>query len=237
MRCAAIHQPDYLPYPGYFYKIACADVFVFLDDAQFSNANMHNWNRIKTPQGECRLKVPVRQTLGDKIKEVTTRDELGWKERHLKTIRLNYARCPFFGTVYPSLHDLLMCRYDNLAQMNIGLNRFICESFGLKPEFVLASSLSIQTAKEQRVIDICKAVGADEYLSGTGAKAYQVPEHFKTQGVSLCYSDYQPKSYPQQWGAFLPNLSVIDYIMNCGFDRETLLKACGGSANGDRQFS
>ena len=88
----SIHQPDYISYLGYFYKISKSDIFVFLDDAQFSNDNMHHWNRIKTPQGECRLKIPVEQHLGDPINRVRTKDELKWKQKHLKTLEMNYTK-------------------------------------------------------------------------------------------------------------------------------------------------
>ena len=93
----SIHQPDYLPWLGYFNKISKSDVFVFLDDAQYSTDNMHNWNKIKTPQGEFKLKVPVINKLGYKISEVKTRDELGWKQKHLKTIAMNYKKAEHFG--------------------------------------------------------------------------------------------------------------------------------------------
>ena len=96
----SIHQPDYLPWLGYFNKIALSDVFIFLDDAQFSTDNIHNWNRIKSPQGELKIKIPVEQKLGYKINEVRTKDELGWREKHLKSISMFYKRAPFFDVLH-----------------------------------------------------------------------------------------------------------------------------------------
>ena len=107
----SIHQPDYISYLGYFYKVSQSDAFVFLDDAQFSNDNMHHWNRIKTPQGECRLKIPVEQHLGDLINQVRTKDELKWKEKHLKTIEMNYKKAPFFEELFPQFKELLTKDY------------------------------------------------------------------------------------------------------------------------------
>lgn len=214
----AIHQPDYIPYPGYFYKIAECDCFVFLDDAQYSNENIHNWNRIKTPQGELRLKVPVKQSLGDAILEVTTRDDLGWKQKHLKTLKMNYTRAKFFEKIYPEIETTLMVDYENLADMNIAIIQHICKGFGISPRFERASSLGLNTHREKRVIDICAAFDGSAYLSGNGARAYQVPEHFSERGIELLYTDYHPITYNQIWGDFLSNMSILDYLFNHGYD-------------------
>ena len=221
----SIHQPDYIPYIGYFYKIAHSDIFVFLDDAQFSSDNMHHWNRIKTPQGECRLKIPVDYKFGDRITQVRTKDELKWKEKHLKTIEMNYLRAKAFRKIFPQFKELLLAKYDSLADMNITINQWICTGFGLHPQFKRASEMHISTLKEERVIDICLAVGGRKYISGNGAKAYQVDRHFSDRGVSLQYTDFYPFEYKQLWKEFIPNLSVLDYLLNCGFNWDFIDKA------------
>ena len=224
---ASIHQPDYISYLGYFYKISKSDVFVYLDDCQFSNDNMHHWNRVKTPQGECRLKIPVEQHLGDLITEVRTRDELGWKEKHLKTIEMNYSKAKFFLDFFPVFKELLLTKYDNLAQMNMAINTEIINRFGFSVRILKSSDMSLNSVREERVIDIVKAVGADTYLSGNGARAYQSEEHFTQNGISLVYTDYKPIEYKQLWqkAGFLPYMSVLDYIFNCGFDWENVENA------------
>ena len=216
----SIHQPDYISYLGYFYKISKADTFVFLDDCQFSNDNMHNWNRIKTPQGECRLKIPVEYSFGDPICRVRTKDELGWKQKHLKTIQMNYSKSHFFKEIYPKFNELLLNDYSNIADMNISINTWIARSFGLKAKFYRTSEMAIDTVREDRVIDICVMLGGNTYISGNGARAYQVDRHFTERGVSLVYTDYHSFEYPQQWkkAGFLENMSVLDYVFNCGFD-------------------
>ena len=223
----SIHQPDYISYLGYYYKISRADVFIFLDNCQFSNDNMHHWNRIKTPQGECRLKIPVVQHLGDRILDVQTRDALGWKEKHLKTIQMNYSRAKYFNDFYPRFRELLLTAYPNLAELNIAINTEIVRRFGLGARLLRASELPVETVREARVIDLVKAVGGDVYISGHGAKAYQVDEHFEAQGIRLVYTDYAPITYPQLWPAagFLPYMSTLDYIFNCGFDWDGVERA------------
>lgn len=218
----SIHQPDYIPYLGYFYKLAKSDKFVYLDDAQYSNDNMHNWNKIKTPQGELRLKIPVENHLGDLINAVRTRDELKWKDKQLKTIEMNYGKAPYFAEIFPQFKELLLKDYTDIAQMNIAINTWIAKSFGMKAEFYRSSQMNIDSVREERVIDICVALGGDTYISGHGASVYQEEEHFTDRGVKLLYTDYEPIEYKQLWpkAGFLHNMSVLDYIFNCGFDWE-----------------
>lgn len=220
----SIHQPDYIPYLGLFYKMYRSDIFIYLDDAQYSNLGAQNYNVIKTPQGVLRLKFPVENKFGDAINVVRPKDELNWKEKHLKTIEMNYKKAPFFKDVFPKLKDVYMGNYPTVADLNIAINTYIAENFGIKPKFYRSSEFNIHTAREERVIDLCLAVNADCYISGTGASVYQVEDHFVSKGIKLCYSDYKPITYPQIWGDFQVNMSVIDYIFNCGYDFEYVIK-------------
>jgi len=216
----SIHQPDYISYLGYYYKISKSDVFVFLNDAQFSNDNMHHWNRVKTPQGECRLKIPVEQHMGDAINKVRTKDELKWKEKHLKTLEMNYKKARYFESIFPVFKNKLMKPYSNIAEMNIEINSWIANEFGFKAKLIKSSDMQIGSVREERVIDIVKVLGGDIYISGNGAKAYQVERHFSDRGIELRYTDYTPIEYPQLWPkvGFLPYMSILDYLFNCGFD-------------------
>lgn len=218
----AIHQPDYISWLGYFYKMSKSDVFVYLDDCQFSNDNMHHWNRLKTPQGSCRVKIPVEQHLGDPINRVRTRDELGWKEKHLRTVEMNYSRARHFQDFYPCFREMLLADYPDLAEMNITINTEIARRFGFTMPLYRSSDMALDTVREERVLDIVEKMGGDTYLSGHGAKAYQVDEHFADRGIRLVYTDYAPITYRQLWPkvGFVPYMSVLDYIFNCGFDWE-----------------
>lgn len=216
----AIHQPDYVPWLGFYYKVAHSDRFVYLDDAQYSNEADHNVNRIKTPQGAFRMKIPVQQHLGDRICGVRTRDELNWKEKHLKTLEMNYKKAPHFEQIFPMFRDVLLEGYNNIAELNIAVNQFILDGFGIKVPISRSSGMDIKTVREERIIDICNSLNADEYLSGNGARAYQAEAHFHERGIKLTYLDYKPIRYRQLWprAGFLPCMSVLDYLFNCGFD-------------------
>lgn len=232
----AIHQPDYIPWLGLYYKMAYCDIFVYLDDAQYSNEADHNVNRIKTPQGALNLKVPVEQHLGDLICNVRTKDELNWKEKHLKTIQMNYSKAPYFAEIFPAYKNVIQSHQGSIADLNIAINKFICDGFGIYPKILKSSEMSIDSVKEERVIDITLHCGGTDYLSGNGAKAYQVDAHFEEKGIKLTYLDYKPIKYRQQWPkvGFLPYMSAVDYIFNCGFDWEYVENAVKELNNGNR---
>ena len=224
MITVGIHQPDYIPWLGLFYKMYLSDVFIHLDDAQYSNEAAHNFNKIKTPQGEFRLKFPVEQHMGDLINKVRPRYELKWREKHLRTLEMNYSKAKYFKDVYPDIKDVYMSEYASVSDLNISINEFIANQFGIAPIFVKASNYHFETRREEKVIDLCVAVGGTRYISGNGARVYQDPEHFSSRGVELAYLEYKPIVYPQLWKDFLPCMSVLDYIFNCGYDWDYVLK-------------
>lgn len=223
----AIHQPDYIPYLGYFYKMYLSDIFIFLDDSQFQKNYLNNRNKIKTPQGWTYLTIPVERKNGldTNINETRTIDEKGWKEKHLKTLEMNYKKCPYFDEIFPEIKYIIMQDYKSLSELNEALLIHIAKRFNILPEIVANSSeLHLTTKKEERVLDIIKHYGADEYISGNGARQYQKEEDFEKEGIKLTYTDYQPISYQQKWGEFVENMSVLDYIFNEGYDFDKVVK-------------
>lgn len=220
----AIHQPNYLPWLGYFFKIHQADTFVFLDDVQYSNEGMHNYTYIKTPAGPYRLKYPVRQSLGDKISEVTAKDELDWKEKHLNIIKSNYGRAEYFETVYNDYKEVLGREYEDIVSLNTTLITLFCQRLGIKTEFVRSSGLGINLAKTEKILAICDVLNADIYYSGTGARAYQTDEEFRMAGCELRYSVFKPFQYPQLWQGFQSNVTALDFFMNCGYNWDLVLE-------------
>lgn len=230
----AIHQPCYIPYLGIFYKIYLSDKFVFLNDAQYSNGYVFDWNRIKTPQGECRLKVPTERKFGDLLTEVRPKYELGWVDRHLKTIEMNYKRAQHFDEVFPLFESCIRQEYDSLAALNIATMELFIRKFGWHTHLFTSEPMALQSRSESRVIDICRIVGGGAYLSGEGGREYQDEEHFADAGIMLVYPAFDHIPYRQLWGTFRPYMSVLDYAMNEGFQiddyfdtvaRMTVLKA------------
>lgn len=213
----AIHQPNYIPWLGLFHKIYMSDKFIFLDDAQYSNQSNHNRNVIKTSQGKLLLTVPVSFKLGDKIKNINIVNN-NWRKKHLRTIQQNYARAKYFDIVYPIIEEIIMKKHNTICELNVELIIEFTRKFGIKTNFFYSSESKSEATLDDRVIELCKIHGASVYFSGNGARAYQKEEKFEKNNLKLVYQEYTPVNYEQLWGDFIENLSVIDYVMNCGFN-------------------
>jgi hypothetical protein len=217
----ASHQPNYIPWLGYFYKISRADLFVFVDMVIYPGRSYINRNYIKSASGPNWLTIPVitKGHTGQLIRQVETDNLQGWTDSHLKTLNLNYRRATHFDEVY-ALLEPLYSRVDgersSLSEFNISLIRAIAAYLGIHPEWLLASDLNVSGAKTDLVVEVCSAAGGTTYLAGQGAKAYLEEEKLRDAGLALHYSAFELSTYPQLFGEFVPNLSIIDVLMNCG---------------------
>lgn len=223
-RTIAIHQPNYIPWLGYFFKIHQADCFVFLDDAQYSTSGMHNYHYLKTRTGPQRIKIPVQQSLGDKINEVRLKNDLDWEKKHLQLLKDNYQQADHFEEVYADFEALLREDYKHLSELNVSIIKFLCEKLGIQSEFLNSSELDIHSVREERIIDICMALEGEIYYSGTGARAYQNEENFLRKGILVKYSEYKVFEYRQQFSDFQANVTVLDFLMNHGYRWDLVLE-------------
>jgi hypothetical protein len=218
----AIHQPNYLPWLGYFHKIARADVFVFLDDVQFSKGSYTNRVQILSPSGAKWLTIPVRVSLGQAIREIGIASPI-WRVDHVDALRKAYAGAPAFAAVWPEIRDALLgAEGDELVEVNIGLVTFLAERLGLRCQFRRSSELQLQSASDDRLIEITAQVSpSGTYLSGKGAAKYQDPDKFLRASLSFEYVSYSPPTYLQltQPGQpdFVPGLSVLDAVFHLGW--------------------
>jgi len=225
MNTIAIHQPNYIPWLGYFYKIYQADTFVFLDTVQYSNKGMHDFHYIKNPQGRFRLKTPVKVAFGDNISAVQLNNSVNWRESHLKQIEVNYKKAPFFKDVFSDLSELFKVNDILMADFNSRIIEFIARKFGINTKFVKSTELDVERLdKSERIYGICNALNARVYYSGTGAAVYQNEVDFRERGIELNYSTFKPFEYPQFWGDFESNISIVDYLMHCGYDWDRVVE-------------
>lgn len=218
------HQPAYLPWLGYFEKIANADIFVFLDTVQFEKNSFINRNKIKTPQGTQWLTIPVKIKghIGATLQDTLIEDSKPWRSKHLKSIEMNYRKAPFFEENFPKIKKLLNVPEQTVAELCWQQFQFWLTELNIKTKVVRSSDLPIASKKSDLVLDLCKHFNAEHYLSGILGKDYLDEVTFATNGIAIHYQDLQHLHYPQLWGDFLPSMSIIDYWMNCGSDLQNI---------------
>lgn len=218
----SVHQPQYLPWLGYFDKIARSDCFIFLDKVQYKTREYQNRNRIRTRDGEAWLTVPVegkgkyKQSVG----EARIDNEFPWQRRHLNSLKAWYGRAPFFKDHISFIEDLYSRRWEKLSELNVYVIRYFLEKLNIKTPVRFESELHVNTESTDRIIDICKEVKAEAYLSGSGGKAYLDEGKFPENGIKLVYQEYRHPVYRQQFmkdgSDFLPYMSVVDLLLNEG---------------------
>lgn len=223
----AIHQPNYLPWLGFFYKIASCDIFVLADIVQYSKKGFINRNKIKTPQGTAWLTVGVltKGRYGQLINEVEIDNGAPWARIHEKSISQNYSKAPYFKKYKAPFEDIYHREWERLVDLNEALIKVICQILGIRSvEFIRASELNVSGERAELPVNICRAVGADTYLSGPSGQKYMDEELFEKEGISLRYSDFKHPAYTQLWGDFIPNMSIIDLLFNEGGESLKILK-------------
>lgn len=224
-RVVAIHQPNFFPWLGYFDKIARSDVFIFLDDVQFPKTGGVWSNRVKMLlAGEPRwVTAPIRRAFHGValIHEIEWADEQPWRSKLLKTLVANYARVPHYRETMAWLEPLILLPENNLARYNMALIRAIADRIGLRHDHcVTSSSIGGQGQASELLIDLTRKVGGDCYLCGGGASGYQEDEAFSEVGLELRYQRFTHPVYAQADGReFVPGLSIVDALMNLGFER------------------
>ena len=219
----AIHQPNYLPWLGYFYKMAESNVFVLLDSVQYEKNGLTNRVKIKTSQGSSWLTLSAKRRLPQLIKEVKLANFQRDKEKHIRTIELNYRKAKYFNYLFPEIKEILEKDWQYLSKLNIELIKLLREKLGIKTKLEFASNYNISGKSTDLLVNLSKKFNADIYLSGRGGRKYQNEKNFKMAKIELKYLDFIYPTYHQLWGKFIPNLSIIDLLFNCGPDSLKIL--------------
>ncbi len=214
----AIHQPNFLPWVGYFQKMAMAEFFIYLDDVQFTKGGLQNKNKIKTPKGWEWLTVPVltRGKSGQLTNQVRINNDTKWKKKHLATIRQNYSKAECFEEIYNELEQIYSKDHLLLVDFCYDLLEFCRLRIGICNTIVKSSSLDIaeDLAGTQRLIALLEQVGAKQYISGMGARKYLELSYFEKKEIKVIFHEFSPVPYKQRHGDFLPGLSIIDLLFN-----------------------
>jgi hypothetical protein len=217
----AIAQPTYLPWLGYFDLLDQVDKFVLLDTVQFEKQSWQQRNRIKTPTGLLWLTVPVvfRGRLGQRIVDVEIREAEFWRD-HLRAVKLNYRRAPFFDEYYLGLSELLRSASSGLrlAELTIGLLRWLSEVLGIKTPIVRSSELAVEGKRTHLLAEVCSLLGATTYVSPLGSADYLLNELpiLTGRGVNVVFQHYEHPAYRQLFPPFQAHASALDLLFNEG---------------------
>ena len=225
MKKIAIVQSNYIPWKGYFDMIAAVDEFILYDDMQFTKNDWRNRNLIKTPQGVQWLTVPVGQNINRRIRDVLLPDSR-WQSKHWKSLSSNYRRAPHFAEMAEWLEPLYLCEtYTHLSQLNRRFIEAVCDFLGIRTVIRCSSEYTLTQGKTERLADLCIQANGTEYISGPAAKAYIEGGVFADHGIGLTWFDYAGyPEYPQLWGEFTHNVTILDLLFNCGRESHRFMK-------------
>jgi len=216
----SVHQPNFAPWLGFFDKMVHSDVMVLLDSVQFIKRSYQNRARIEGASGPQWLTIPVisKGRYHQLTRDVEIDESRGWRNVHLRTLQSVLAKAPHRNEVLDLLHPIYADEeLQNLTDFNTALIRGVVERLGVTTRLVMASELDCPGSSSRLMLNLTKAVGGDTYLSGPTGRDYLDPEMFPADGVVLRYHRFEPFEYPQQFGAFEPGLSCLDYLANVGF--------------------
>ena len=214
----AIHQPNYLPYLGFFHKLSLVDTFVIMDDTQYDK-KFTNRNKIKVPGNWIWLTVPINKKhkfVANKIVEIN--NEENWQSDHFEKINHSYSNSEFFKKNYKTFFEKIYSKkWDHLFTLNYELIIQLIDWLDIKIEVIKESELNINGNSTERLVNISKKIGAETYVSGIGGKEYMNEKMFETNNIKIEYQNFKCPIYKQVFNSeFIPNLSIIDLLFNIG---------------------
>lgn len=223
-----ITQSNYIPWKGYFDQMRMADKFVVFDDVQYTKRDWRNRNLVKTPSGLQWLTIPV-QVKGryqQKINETLVSDN-EWPVTHLRTLRQLYKAAPFFNRYAAELEELYhaACKSQFLTDINLLFMRWVNAKLGINTTMLDSRDFALHEGRNEKLIGICKQIGATEYISGPAAKVYLDEALFRANGVQVRWMDYTGyPTYQQLYGTFEHGVTVLDLLFNTGPEAPKYLK-------------
>ncbi len=226
-RSIVILQPQYTPWIGVFEQIKLADIYVHYDDVQYPQGrSFTNRVQVKTVGGQKWITVPVSGS-GCNINKTQIDYSQNWQHKHKELLRHTYCKAPYYQEMMLLVEDILSDSYSSIADLNMYALELISDYFGLKTIFKKSSDLNIVTSSTDRLVDICKHYDANKYITGLGAKNYIDYKKFENSSIDLHYMDYKNKEYAQINGEFIPYVTILDLIANCG--KDGVNNICSGS--------
>ncbi len=227
MRIAG-HQPDYLPYTGFFARMLMVDTFVLVDHVQFEKKSFQSRNRVAGNSGPVLLSVPVRSRgrFTQSIMDVEIAEPAGrWRTAHWRTLEHCYGKAKAFELHAPFFERLYQCGWKRLSDLNITIIEYLCCCFSIATPRRRSSVLGLTSRKTALIVDLCDAYGAKQYVSGPGGIAYVDDRKLEQAGLRSTYAWYEPVAYVRGGQPFIPDLSAVDLLFHVGDDAGGILRA------------
>jgi hypothetical protein len=229
-------QPAYLPWLGYFHRVALSELFILLDHVQIdknSKTGFAHRNKVRTKEGWCWLTVPLK-TKGQHgnlfLNKIEIAKDQPWAAKHWATIRHCYASAPYFAPHSPALEQFYSRSWERLADLAREITRYQLDAFAIRTPVRFSSEMGVPGTKDELILNLCRAVGASVYISGPFGRDYLKLGPFDEAGIRVVFHDYQHPTYPQVYPGFQPYMAALDLLMNCGPDSLAVLS----QGNADR---
>jgi len=214
----SIAQPAYLPWLGYFDRIFRSDLAVVLDHVQFERRGFTHRNRICGKNGPMWLSVPINRkgNFDMPIKDLTISNDSDWQKKHWDSIRHAYGKTACWEQYAPALEPIFRRQWTELNSLLAESTAILFELLGISTKIIYSSAMQVSGVKNELIVNICREAGATEYISGPFGRDYLEQESFAQAGIAVRFHDYRHPQYPQQQPGFVPNMSVIDLLLQHG---------------------
>lgn len=225
-----IHQPEHMPWLGFFHKIALAEVYVILDNVQYRRRYFQNRNKIRTKEGWQWLTVPVAKESRDAllIKDATINNAaLNWKSKNIQSLYHNYHRAPYFNNYWDEFKASYEKEFLTLTDLNLSLLKFFFKALNMTKDILLASELKVSGEKGELIFNICTALRATTYVSGISGKEYLDLKQFQEADINIVFQEFHHPIYKQLYNPFIPCMSALDLLFNYGEKSLDIIKGVG----------
>ncbi|MCR4394736.1 MAG: WbqC family protein [Dehalococcoidales bacterium] len=232
-----LHQPNYLPWIGFFSKVSQAECLVVMDSVQYIRRGVTHRNKIKTNYGAQYLTIPISKEFSyARIRDIRLPLDKSWQKAHWQSIIHSYGRAKYFDDYREFFESLYYSHeFEYLWEFNMHIILYLFKCFGIEVEIIFASELDLDPnlKKTDLIVAILKAVEAKSYLSGPSGRGYLEQEKFRENGIELKFARFTHPVYQQRFGIFEPNLSAIDLLFNEGPRSGALIRGAGSSESAE----
>lgn len=226
MKILSIRQPGYLPFIGFFKKIQATDVFVFLDDVQYTRSDFDNRNKIRIQDDSMWLTIPIFNKTGQTLNEVKIDYSKKWVSKHKSSIEYNYEKAPYFEEYWKDIELILDKSWEKLIDLNMELISYFITKLEINTKTVFSSELNINKTGSEKLLEICKDLQVDTYLSGEFGRNYLDINLFQQENIKVIFEKFEHPTYDQTFDGFVQNMSIIDLLFNEGQNAKNILKNC-----------